>query len=200
VTLVALALAPEARAKSYEQSRQLCFEGDRDRQRIVQACDTVIRANREPTESLALAHLSRGMSLRRLGQPDRALHDYGTAIRLKPDYSNAYNSRCYLHAILNRLQEAIKDCNEAVRLDPNNQYAYDSRAFSYLKLGMFDASIADYNVALRLEPDRPYSLFGRGVARYRKGDRNGGNADMAAAKAKIATIAEEFAQYGVKPD
>jgi len=87
-----------------------------------------------------------------------------------------------------------------LRLDPNSQYAYDSRAFAYLKLGMLDAAIADYNVALRLEPGRPYSLFGRGIARQRKGDKAGGEADMAAAKAKTPGIAEEFAQYGVRPN
>jgi hypothetical protein len=43
-------------------------------------------------------------------------------------------------------------------------------------------------------------LFGRGVARQRKRDKAGGEADMAAAKAKTPGIAEEFAQYGVRPN
>jgi hypothetical protein len=35
------------------------------------------------------------------------------------------------------------------------------------------------------------------VARRKRGDISGGNADMARAKAKVPGIAEEFAKYGV---
>ena len=63
---------------------------------------------------------------------------------------------------------------------------------------MFDASIADYDAALGVEPGRPYSLAGRGFARRSKGDAAGGEADLAAARAKVPGIVEEFARYGVK--
>ena len=41
-------------------------------------------------------------------------------------------------------------------------------------------------------------LYGRGLAKARKGDRNGGTADIAAAKAIKSDIADEFARYGLK--
>jgi hypothetical protein len=41
-------------------------------------------------------------------------------------------------------------------------------------------------------------LFGRGKAKLKKGDRAGGEADLAAAKEKYAKVAEEFEKYGVK--
>ena len=63
---------------------------------------------------------------------------------------------------------------------------------------MLDASIADYDAALSIEPGRPYSMFGHGAARKRKGDVSGGDADMAAVKAKSPAIDEEFARYGVR--
>jgi len=198
--LLGMAASRTATAQTYDELRGWCFQGAKSQEQVLQGCDAVIRSGRESVDDLAVAQVRRGIALRRLGHPDRALQAYGEAIRLKPSYSQAFNSRCYLYAITNRLQEALKDCNEALRLDPNSQYAYDSRAFAYLKLGMLDAAIADYNVALRLEPGRPYSLFGRGIARQRKGDKAGGGADMAAAKAKTPGIAEEFAQYGVRPN
>jgi hypothetical protein len=40
-------------------------------------------------------------------------------------------------------------------------------------------------------------MFGRGLAKIGKGDRTGGGADIAAAKAIQADITEEFARYGV---
>lgn len=187
-----------AQAQDYPQLRKWCLDSAPSNELAIQGCTAVIAQSREPKDEIATAYLYRGIASRRLGNPDQALKDYGEAIKLRPAFSQAFNSRCYLYAITDRLQEALKDCNEALRLDPNNQYAYDSRAFTYLKLGMLDASIADYDAALGLQPGRPYSLFGRGVARQRKGDTAGGQSDMTAARDQVPGIAEEFARYGVK--
>ena len=49
------------------------------------------------------------------------------------------------------------------------------------------------------QPGAPaVTLYGRGLAKLKKGDRDGGNADIAAAKAIRADIADNFARYGVK--
>jgi hypothetical protein len=66
-----------------------------------------------------------------------------------------------------------------------------------LKLNRLDEAIADYNSALQLSPRLASSLFGRGVAKLKKGDTDGGNADIAAAKAIQADVADEFAGYGI---
>jgi hypothetical protein len=51
---------------------------------------------------------------------------------------------------------------------------------------------------LKVHPNTASSLYGRGVAKLRKGDSSGGNADIAAAKAIQVNIDEEFARDGVK--
>jgi len=194
-TLVLALLAAPAWSQSYEQQFNLCAKGETPEQKI-QGCSAVIAANREPPDVMAKIYFTRGLMHRRLAHNDAALQDYNLSLKLAPS-SDVYNSRCYLFAITNRLQDALKDCNDALRLNPQNQYAYDSRAFAYLKLGMFEASVADYNAALAIEPGRPYSLAGRGFARRHKGDA-GGDADIAAARAQVPGIVEEFARYGVK--
>jgi tetratricopeptide (TPR) repeat protein len=83
-------------------------------------------------------------------------------------------------------------------LRPNDAAALDSRGFTYLKLGQFDSAIADYDAVLKLKPRTASSLYGRGVAKLKKGDRNGGNSDIAAARAIQADIVEEYTRYGVK--
>jgi acyl-CoA reductase-like NAD-dependent aldehyde dehydrogenase len=62
----------------------------------------------------------------------------------------------------------------------------------------FDDAIADYDAALKLNSQLEEALYGRGLAKLKKGDRDGGNADIAAAKAIRADIADDFARYGVK--
>jgi hypothetical protein len=46
----------------------------------------------------------------------------------------------------------------------------------------------DYSSALRVNPKSASSLYGRGLAKLKKGDTSGGNADIAAAKAIEANI------------
>jgi hypothetical protein len=52
--------------------------------------------------------------------------------------------------------------------------------------------------ALKLDPKLAGSLYGRGVARFRKGEQASSNADLSEAKALQTNIADEFARYGVK--
>jgi tetratricopeptide (TPR) repeat protein len=75
--------------------------------------------------------------------------------------------------------------------------AYGNRGVAYLGLGELDRAIADYDAALKLSPKLGYALLGRGMAKLRKGDAAGGNADIAAAKAADADIAAELARRGV---
>ena len=51
-----------------------------------------------------------------------------------------------------------------------------------LRIGQYDEAIADYDAALRDRAEKAASLYGRGMAKRRKGDFAGGNADIAAAR------------------
>jgi tetratricopeptide (TPR) repeat protein len=65
-------------------------------------------------------------------------------------------------------------------------------------MGQYERAIADYEAGLRLNPSNKADyLYGRGLAKLKNGDASG-NADVAAAKALHANIAEEFASYGVR--
>ena len=94
------------------------------------------------------------------------------------------------------LQQALSDCNESLRLRADDPNTLDSRGYAYFKLGQFDAAIADFDAAIARAPKLASSLYGRGLARMRKGD-TAGDADIAAAKALQANIAEEQARYGI---
>ena len=51
-----------------------------------------------------------------LGQHFAAIADYDIAIRLNPDYANAYYNRGLAKALLNRTWEAKQDVRTALRL------------------------------------------------------------------------------------
>jgi hypothetical protein len=62
----------------------------------------------------------------------------------------------------------------------------------------FDQAITGYSAALLLDPGHATSLYGRGIAKQKKGDNAGGNADIEAAKKIKLKIADEFSGYGVE--
>lgn len=132
-------------------------------------------------------------------QWDLAIQGYTRVIQLAPESPMGYNGRCYNRALAGKeLTQALSDCNEALRLDPNFSNALNSRGLLQLKLGAFDRAIADYDAALKQNTKDADSLYGRGIARLKSGDAAGGNADVTAAKAIQADIAEVYVGYGVK--
>jgi hypothetical protein len=68
-----------------------------------------------------------------------------------------------------------------------------------LRRGELDRAVADYNAALAQQPRNAWALYGRGLVRLRKGLATDGQADLAAARASQANIAEEFAKIGLAP-
>jgi tetratricopeptide (TPR) repeat protein len=171
----------------------------------ISACSELIQSGGLSKQALATAFYNRGYWYAvRKKEFDRAdwnmaLEDFTQSIRLDPTKPSTFNNRCEARAKLGLLQAALSDCNESLRLRPNDPDTLDNRGFTYLRLSDLDRAIADYNAALKLNPKISASLYGRGVAKLKKGNNADGNADIDAAKAIKADIAEEYAQFGVKP-
>ena len=98
-------------------------------------------------------------------KPEDAIAAYDQAIRLKPDYAEAYSNRGYEKNALGRHEDAFADCNQAVRLKPDLAEAYNNRGNAKSDLGRHEDAIADYNQAVRLKPDFAEAYNNRGVAK-----------------------------------
>src|SRR5215467_5168656 len=145
----------------------------------------------------AEGYFNRGNAHLVKGHYDHAIDDYNQAIKLKADFAAAFDNRCWARAVAGILKQALADCNQALRLMPNNAATLDSRGFVFLKMTNFDAAVSDYDAALRINPKLAFALYGRGLARLKNEDPSG-EADIAAAKALQADIAEEYARYGMQ--
>ena len=113
----------------------------------------------------AYAEFYRGFTSQAKGGHDNAIADYNEALRLRPDYPEAYYGRGIVKQALDRSDEAIADYNEALRLKPDFPEAYNNRGNAKQALGRRDEAIADYNEALRLKPDFPEAYNNRGRAK-----------------------------------
>ncbi len=112
----------------------------------------------------------------------------------------ARNLRCWTRALWGEeLDRALADCDAALKLRPNTAVFLDSRALVQLRRGDYDKAIADYDRALGLGSKDAWSYYGRGVAKLRKGLTAAGKADIAAATALQANIADQAGKRGITP-
>lgn len=161
--------------------------------------DDAITATHEPERRRDLANLRIDI-LSQSGQAAQAVAAASAELKRKPADAILLNTRCWTRATHNiELQQALADCDEALKRDPQNSAITDSRAFVKLRLGRFDDAIADYDAALKRSPKLAASLYGRGIARLRKGDKAGGEQDLAAARRIAYDVDERFQEYGVTP-
>jgi tetratricopeptide (TPR) repeat protein len=130
-------------------------------------------------------------------QYDLALRDLDEALRLDPaDEIQAIVNRCNVLTFKGDLDAALADCRKGLKQHPDDSYALGRLAFLYFKMGKLDESIATYDAALKDTDlagyDKAYLLHGRGLAKIKKGNKTGGEADLAAAKALAKDIALAF--------
>ena len=104
---------------------------------------------------------------------DEKLRCYSEAIRLKPDFAEAFNIRGFVRQSKGDLEGALKDYNEAIRLEPDFAGAFCNRGVARSDKGDLEGAIMDYNEAIRLRPDDAGTFNFRGNARYDKGDLEG---------------------------
>lgn len=110
----------------------------------------------------------------------------------------ALNDRCWARALGNvELAGAEADCAKAVELSPKAGNIWDSYALVAVRQGRMDEAIKRYDRALELAPKLADSLYGRGYAKIKSGDKVGGEADIAAAKAISPKVDQTFTEAGL---
>jgi tetratricopeptide (TPR) repeat protein len=132
-----------------------------------------------------------------LKQFDLAIRDLAEALRLDPkDDIQAIVNRCTVLTYKGDFDAAMADCRKGQQQHPNDYYALSQLGFLYFMMGKLDDSIASYEAAIAFPDvqgyDKAYCLYGRGLAKLKKGDKSGGEADLAAGKALYKDIALDF--------
>jgi tetratricopeptide (TPR) repeat protein len=113
VALLAV-IAPAAAASRADWDA--CKGNDPDHS--IAACTRIIQGRGETAKNSAIARRYRGLAYQRKDDLDRAIADYGEAIRLDPEYAEAYYGRGLTYRNKGDLERAIADYSEAIRLDP----------------------------------------------------------------------------------
>jgi tetratricopeptide (TPR) repeat protein len=91
---------------------------------------------------------SRGSAFAAVGEMEKALADYESAIRLFPNRPLSYNERANLYSNLGELQKALNDYNNAIALDDSFAIGYYSRGLCYRRLEEYEKALEDFNRAI----------------------------------------------------
>jgi tetratricopeptide (TPR) repeat protein len=107
--------------------------------------------------------------------PVEKIRLYSEAIRLKPDYAEAYNNRGISHYNQGDLSAAIHDYTRSIELgNPELHLPYNTRGLAHLAQGDLNAALRDYTEAIRLKPDYADAYVARGLMHALQGDPNAG--------------------------
>lgn len=79
-----------------------------------------------------------------------AIEAYTKAIKLNPNFAEAYQSRCLARLQIDDYPAALVDCNSAIRIRPNYADAYRVRGTVRLNLKDIRATVADWQTAANL--------------------------------------------------
>ncbi|MDZ7953469.1 tetratricopeptide repeat protein [Nostoc sp. DedQUE09] len=82
-----------------------------------------------------------------------AITSYDEAVKIQPDYHQAWYNRGIALGNLGLYKLAISSYDEAVKIKPNYHDAWYNRGIMLVNLGYFEAAIASYEEALKIKND-----------------------------------------------
>lgn len=155
--LAGLGLTPEAKAGPRDDARQ-CTETvvqGGDMQSAVELCSRAIASRQIMGKDLAPIYYMRGWAQDELGNYEQAIEDYGRALHIRPDYTEAYVARGYSYGRIGDRDRAIEDYSRALEADPDNFEASFNRGLAYEAKGDLERAVADYDRAFEVNPEHP---------------------------------------------
>ena len=137
--------------------------GDPDPEVSISICSAIIQAGRAKGRELAVAHTERGVAYVALLDYDRALSDFGEALRIDPTFAKAFANRGAVHGAKQDFDKAIEDFTRAIELGPRSAHAFADRAGIHRLNGQHDAAIRDYTEAIRIDPAFADAILNRAI-------------------------------------
>jgi len=104
------------------------------------------------------------------GRYEEAVASFREAVRLKPDFFDAYANLANAYGKLKRFEEAIPIFEEAVRACPENAGLYSSLGLLYLNAGQGIKAVESLEKAAAIDPQGPFSYYSLGIAYTQTGE------------------------------
>ena len=129
----------------------------------------------------AKASFDKGVKFIEQSEWDSAIREFTEAVRIDPNYAEAYAWRGRANERKNNNDQAVNDAGRAIQLDSQLAFAYFVRGSAYGKKSDYDRAIADLTQAIKFDPNYAFSYNNRGVAYLNKKDYDSAIADFSEA-------------------
>jgi class 3 adenylate cyclase/Flp pilus assembly protein TadD len=95
-------------------------------------------------------------------QAAASIAHFDEAIRISPNYIEAYVGRAEARRLLGQYEVSLDDCNKVMQLKPTDPRAYNCRGHGYLLMKQYEKAIPDLDQAIRLNPTFVLAFENRG--------------------------------------
>jgi tetratricopeptide (TPR) repeat protein len=121
------------------------------------------------TKNNELAHYHIGTQLAETGKKEESLYHFNEAIRISPNYAEAFNNRGNVYADMGEYQKAIGDYTKAILIKADYAEAYNNRGNVYNDAGKYQEALKDFKEAIRLKPAQWSAYNNRGNVFFKIG-------------------------------
>jgi tetratricopeptide (TPR) repeat protein len=111
------------------------------------------------------------------GAYDEAIQSFDRAIKIWPDFAEAYLNRGVAEHVTGRTAPALADLEKAVELDPNQPRAYNERGQIYIEGADIQRAIQEFDRSIQVKPSLE-AYYQRGQAYERLGQHQKAVADF----------------------
>lgn len=120
-----------------------------------------------PSEEVARFYL--GNAYRKLGSYEKAIAAYKQALKVKPDYAEAYLAMGEVHRAQECYDDEIASYRKAIEVKPDHVEAHRTLGDAYSRRGLYAEAIVAFLKVVELRPDDPDDHINLGQAYARSG-------------------------------
>lgn len=120
---------------------------------VVEETPINAEAKKNQDDARALYHYNIGAAYIDSGKHKEAIEPLKQAIRIKPDYVDAYYNLGYAYDESGKLREAIDAYKQAIRIKPDYTMAYYNLGAAYIRLDMYQEGIRALKQAINIKHD-----------------------------------------------
>jgi|SRR5579871_6223878 len=121
----------------------------------IAACTRGIASGKYKGDKLAVLYNDRGVEYANKGDRDRSIADLDQAIKLKPDYPEAYSNRGDAWRIKGDLVRAMADLDKSIELNPKSASPYYNRGLTWEAQKDWQNALTDFKKFSELAPKDP---------------------------------------------
>lgn len=117
-------------------------------------------------------HFLRGLKYEKSNQYADAIEAYRKALKIKPDYMDAYVNLGAVYYKLGKYSDAVDAYKYAVKIKPDFQVLYNKLGTIYIVTGNYATALDTLEQSLGIDSRNPDTHFSLGIAYFLNGDKD----------------------------